>query len=101
MYMSLKKLKAAGACSLQVAKFRRRFGTRAVKVTEALCVKHAQVFDWSWAAVYLLPTRAHTDAHFAKYRELFHGCCTFSFITMSERNVMRARAFAHAANLKR
>jgi hypothetical protein len=50
-------LRRLGACADQVAKFERLFGER-VAVTEALCVRHAEDFEWNWAARNLLPAPA-------------------------------------------
>ena len=50
-------LKSKGACADQVAKFAELF-PNGVEPTEALCLTHAQVFDWSWAASNLLPAPA-------------------------------------------
>lgn len=47
------QLTRLGACAEQRAAFRARFG-RAVQVTEDVCVAHASVFDWTWAAEHLL-----------------------------------------------
>jgi hypothetical protein len=51
-----------GACESQRDKFKKLFG-KSVMVTEELAIKHAQDFDWSWAAKYLLsePARAEYE----------------------------------------
>lgn len=54
MIITLRQLKLLGACKEQVQKFKDTFGPE-VKVTEALCIKHAKDFDWNWAAFFLLP----------------------------------------------
>jgi len=56
----LSDLRAAGACADQVALFEARFGD-GVDVTEALCLSVADLFDWSWAADYLLPAPARAE----------------------------------------
>ena len=55
--LTLTTLKKKGACSEQVALFRKMFG-RSVEITEALCVEHASVFSWGWAARNLLTAPA-------------------------------------------
>jgi hypothetical protein len=55
--LTLATLKKKGACSEQVALFRKMFG-RSVEITEALCVEHASVFSWGWAARNLLTAPA-------------------------------------------
>ena len=52
MKVSVSLLRRKNACSTQVELFRETFGDGEVVVTEALCVEHAQKFDWSWAALY-------------------------------------------------
>ena len=49
MKITVKKLKALGACKDQVKLFQDLFGPSVV-VTEALCIQHAQEFSWGWAA---------------------------------------------------
>ena len=49
MEITVKQLKALGACEDQVKLFQDLFGPSVV-VTEALCVQHAQKFSWGWAA---------------------------------------------------
>ena len=56
MIVTLKQLKAKGACVAQVRKFEELFGA-SVEVTEALCQKHAEDFDFAWATR-LLPAPA-------------------------------------------
>ena len=48
------QLRALGACSEQVDLFAELFG-ESVDVTEALCAKHFDKFDWSFAAKLLSP----------------------------------------------
>ncbi len=55
--ITLTQLEDAGACKEQCDDFVRLFGTEMV-VTEALCVEHAMVFDWNWAAEHLLSETA-------------------------------------------
>ena len=58
--LTLTALKKKGACSEQVALFRKMFG-RSVEITEALCVEHASVFSWGWAARNLLMAPAWAE----------------------------------------
>jgi cell division septum initiation protein DivIVA len=55
--LTLATLKKKGACKEQVALFRKMFG-KSVEITEALCVEHAAVFSWGWAAENLLKAAA-------------------------------------------
>ena len=58
--LTLATLKKAGACSDQVALFRKLFG-ESVEVTDSLCVEHAEEFSWGWAAGNLLTAPAWTE----------------------------------------
>ena len=53
-------LKRKGACLDQRRKFAELF-PGGVIVTEALCVEHASVFNWEWAAENLLPPSAWAE----------------------------------------
>ena len=56
MIVTAALLKRKGACPEQYALFVKTFGkSTRVKITAALCVKHASKFDWNWAAAHLLP----------------------------------------------
>ena len=55
--ITARMLQAKSACSDQVEKFKELF-PEGIEVTEALCVQHAQVFDWSWSAENLLTPEA-------------------------------------------
>jgi hypothetical protein len=57
MIITLKQLQDASACEDQVKLFRKYFGSK-VKVTKALCLKHASKFDWDWTAYHFLSTQA-------------------------------------------
>jgi hypothetical protein len=59
--ISLADLKAADACEEQRDEFARLFGTNPVEVTEELCLAHAAVFDWAWAARCLLTALARAE----------------------------------------
>jgi cell division septum initiation protein DivIVA len=62
--LTLATLKKKGACKEQVVLFRKMFG-KSVEITEALCVEHAAVFSWGWAAENLL-----TAAALAEYQRV-------------------------------
>ena len=57
MKITVERLRKLRACEYQVAKFAELFPDGVV-VTKELCVKHAQDFDWHWAAVRLLSFHA-------------------------------------------
>ena len=58
--LHLKTLTDQGACDEQVELFRKRFG-ESVRVTDTLCIKVAQDFDFSWAARHLLSDSVLAD----------------------------------------
>jgi hypothetical protein len=64
--LTLAALKARGACADQRVLFRKLFG-RSVLVTPELCAKHAQVFNFHWAARHLLSAPAQ-----AEYERVLH-----------------------------
>lgn len=55
--ITLAQLRAAGACADQRNKFKELFGS-SVEVTVDLCVQHATVFDWDFAATHFLTATA-------------------------------------------
>jgi hypothetical protein len=55
--ITAKELEVAGACTDQVALFRKHFGEEVV-VTEARARKVAALFGWDWAARQFLPATA-------------------------------------------
>ena len=57
MKVTKRLLQRKGACSNQVAEFARLF-PKGVEITQALCIEHAVVFDWNWAAENLLSAAA-------------------------------------------
>ena len=59
--ISAAQLQALGACLEQVERFHEIFGAGEVVITRELCIHHAQEFDWSWAAMYLLTERGRAD----------------------------------------
>ena len=64
-------LKRKGACPKQLDKFIELF-PKGTEVTEALCVEHAQTFDWSWAAGHLLSAPAWAEYDKACASEFAH-----------------------------
>ena len=60
MKITARILKSKGACTDQVALFASLF-PKGVQVTEALCLEHADKFNWSWAAQKLLPASARAE----------------------------------------
>jgi len=54
MKISAKHLTKLKACNEQVQEFKKLFGDSTVEITKELCLKHAQVFNWNWAATNLL-----------------------------------------------
>lgn len=52
-YLSYTTLADKGACYPGRKDFRSYFGN-GVEVTEELCLKYADVFDWTWAGTWLL-----------------------------------------------
>ena len=58
--ITLRQLDAKGACQDQRDKFKEIFGSQ-VEVTLDLCIKHAQDFDFNWAANYLLSSTAWAE----------------------------------------
>ena len=59
MIITRKMLRQQHACPNQVARFQELFGD-AVEVTVDLAVKHAQDFDWDWAARSLLSAAGYS-----------------------------------------
>ena len=57
MKITIRLLKSKGACSEQLEKFKELF-PKGVVLTEALCIKHANEFDWDWSAENLLTPTA-------------------------------------------
>ena len=62
MKITTRMLQAKRACSPQLTKFTELF-PEGTEITETLCVQHASVFQWAWAAENLLsaPARAEYD----------------------------------------
>jgi hypothetical protein len=68
--ITLSQLKVAGACADALRRFATAFG-ESTPVTLALACKHADQFDWDWAALYLLPAPAR--AEYGQDRERAQG----------------------------
>ncbi len=60
MKLTLKQLKDQRACADQAHLFKKLFGAE-VSVTKARCLKHAQQFNFGWAANRLLPASARAE----------------------------------------
>ena len=58
--ITLRQIDAKGACQDQRDKFKEIFGSQ-VEVTLDLCIKHAQDFDFNWAANHLLSSTARAE----------------------------------------
>lgn len=69
MYLTSEILKAKGACASQVNFFERLY-PKGTEITLEECLKHAIVFDWDWAARYLL-SPALRDTYYAQVNELW------------------------------
>lgn len=95
MKVTVRMLKAKGACSNQVELFKSLF-PNGVEVTEEVCVANADNFDWNWAANNLL-----TPLQLAKYQRIEAPArADFKRITASARAEYKritASAFAKAA----
>ena len=63
--ITLRILKAKGACESQCERFATLF-PKGVEVTEALCIKHADEFDWDWGAQHLLRAPAWSEYEYVK-----------------------------------
>jgi hypothetical protein len=106
MIITLEMLRQKHACRDQVARFQELFGD-AVEVTVELAVKHAQDFDWDWAAWSLLSAAGYSayDAATAKSRRAYAAATAKSrrayaaALAAAERayDAACARAFAEAA----
>jgi len=92
MKITVTKLRKLRACKKEVERFKALF-PRGVQVTEALCVQHADDFDWVWAARHLLSSSARAeyervaDAAWAEYDRA-------KTAALAEYNRVRAAAWA-------
>ena len=76
MKITIRLLKSKGACSEQLEKFKELF-PKGVVLTEALCIKHANEFDWDWSAENLLTPTARKlyNETCAPARKLYDETC--------------------------
>ena len=80
MHLTPEKLYSLGACKPQADRFAALY-PGGVKVTRALCFKHARDFDWNWAARNLLPasaSRAYKEATASASRAYNEACASAS-----------------------
>ncbi len=63
MKITYRQLKAKGACADQLAKFKSLFG-KEVTLSLELCLQHASIFDFYWAAMNFL-----SDSDYEEYRK--------------------------------
>ena len=98
MKITLAQLKKLGAREDQVALFLKYFGEE-VEATEALCVKHAQKFNWNWAANNLLsaPAQQAYNEAMASAQQAYDEAMASARRACNEAT---ARAFARAATNK-
>ena len=97
MLVTTAKLRDLGACRDQVDLFVALFG-ESVEVTKALCIEHAQKFNWNWAAKNLLPKTARAEydhATASAWDEYDHAKAS----ARAEYERTKASAFARAALL--
>ena len=97
MKITLAQLKKLGACEDQVALFRNNFGEE-VEATEALCVKHAQKFNWNWAANNLLsaPARRAYDEAMASAQQAYEEATAPAQRAYEEATAPARRAYDEA-----
>lgn len=57
MIITAKMIDDRGACPTYMKRLRRLFPT-GVRVTQAVCVRYANEFDWDWAVTHLVPGRS-------------------------------------------
>lgn len=98
MKISVRTLRRAGACKEQVDLFLEYYGGKPVEVTEKECVKHAQEFNWDWAAAALLTGEAY-GAYDAALKKAYGAYDAAIERARKEYNIRKARAFARAAAL--
>lgn len=70
MFITEEDLKAHQACDEQLALFVELF-PNGVEVTEEVCLKYAQDFDWDWAACEFL-SLTERDEYLAMTDDLYH-----------------------------
>ena len=101
MIITAKQLRKHGACSAQYELFVRLFGDEVI-VTKELCIKHAQDFDWFWAATVLLTRGGYED--YLEAVILIHKTFEEVYIKYQEAcwaalNIRKAEAFYEATQL--
>ncbi len=97
MIITKTQLTNSGACKEQVELFESLFG-ESVAVTEQLCVRHAQDFDWTFAAVRLL-WGEHGESVYGQYAKEVAPAFSQYSVAPCKRvlKVAQARAFGHIA----
>ena len=88
--------RSKGACASQVDLFKEIF-PKGVVITEALCVEHADKFDWIWAALNLLSKEAKAECE----RVTAPACAEYERVHASayaEYKRVRASAFGRLAS---
>lgn len=86
MKITAEQLKKARACKAQLDLFI-SLGLDGVEITEELCVKHAQDFNWNWAAMRLLKRRA---------KRAYNEAEIPAWVTLGEARVKASAAFDRA-----
>ena len=87
--ITLALLERKQACRPQLDAFRELFG-ESVEVTEALCVQHASVFNWGWAADRLLNSSA---------RKAYNEAVAPAWKTYDEATALASKAYDEATAL--
>lgn len=83
-------LKQAGARSSQLRLFKRRFGEK-VRITPALCYKHAADFDWYWAGDNLLYSQDAYELYYAAEERANAMYCRAFYRAQTSRDLREAR----------
>lgn len=99
MKITLKQLIDLGACRHARKRFRELFG-ESVEVTDDLCVKHAEEFDWDWVASHLLSRKQL--AQWYKDEDRLSNPSLFNLTQegLSQYKLHLARAFARACAME-
>jgi hypothetical protein len=90
-------LRRKGACATQVDKFAALFPA-GVEVTEALCIAHAPMFNWNWAARNLLRATARKayEEACATARKAYEEACATAWKAYAEACAPARKAYAEA-----
>lgn len=112
MKVTYTQLRRLGACRHQLAEFKQRY-PKGVEITEAACLAVFDVFNWNWAALYLLsapaleaynriraPAREDYNRAIASAREAYNRAKAYHRAKAAAQeayNRAKASAFAHAA----